>query len=543
MAAVCVSLVAACAFVQFEKGAYVVRDLTAVYSQQEDVTFLSWKLREDANVGEVTFELYRGGSYERIDLDEAYFPAEPYECDGDRLCFQYQVDGNYTLPSGRSAIRTRHVDRGIFAGDSGDGQKVETTFGLEPIGVDNNGAYEPTVADWFEENGVPLRRGWQWQLVGAEGTVRAPQNCRSPEDGSWRSITADRARGGAIGLSETWLEAPTCVAVRPDGQTIDEAVAVAPLPPSAETSVLRQSYEPDRIDAPIYYGVLLDMSIQNEERCESVRSQLLETISSAVQAEGDPTKLGGYRPISPESGQPLNGCDQVSGRTYPINRMIQDAAEVDGQLSPRRVRFVFIYINNSPLPLSESIRQDLLALTTQLGEQNDLNLSNWAIGSGRVLQLAEWGRQIGWRPISSDTFRGAIESTADSALPYATMDHENDRNISLDGPESGPRPRRFKVCRSTPVSVRIGSTAEPPMFGASDPSAPWPASAPPYIRVSFPPQILVPDAEYRTRRVDMVIEVCTRFCDQPFESQGGGRYDSWSQTAAPQPMEVCKWQP
>jgi hypothetical protein len=223
--------------------------------------------------------------------------------------------------------------------------------------------------------------------------------------------------------------------------------------------------------------------------------------------------------------------------------MIQDAAEVDGRLAPERVRFVFIYINNSPLSLSESIRQDLRALTSRLGQENDLSLSNWAIGSGRVLQLAEWDRQIGWRPISSDTFRGDIESTADSSLPYATMDHQSDKNIPLDAPETGPRPLRFKVCRSTPLQVRIGATAEPPMFGVDDPSAPWPQEDAPYARVSFEPQILVRDSAYRTRSVDMVIETCTRFCDHPFESQGGGRYDSWSQTSAPQPMEVCKWQP
>lgn len=541
--AVIASMVAGgCAFIQFEKGAYVVRDLTVVYSQQEDVTFLSWKLRDDANLNQASFELYRDGEYRTIDLEETFFPATPYECDGNRICFQYQLTGRYEPPSERSAIRTRHAERGLFAGEAADLQDVQTTFGLEPIAIDNNGAIEPRLVDWFANNDVPLRRDWQWQLVSANGTRRAPADC-SAAGSDWRTMSGSRARGGGVDVNEGWVDAPRCLAFRPDGTGLIEAVVRVPMPTSAETVVTRQQYQPDRIDAPIHYGVLVDMSIQNSERCERVRSTMLETISQSIQRQGDPEKLGGYRPVSPDTGEALNGCNQVSGRTYPIEQMIQDAAEVDGRLAPQRVRTLFIYINNSPLPLSTELRSDLQSLAGQLGPSNDLDLATWAIGSSQVIQLASWDRRVGWRPIDSDTFIEDIESTAEANLPYATMDHEAERNIPIQPPDSETRTQRFKVCRSTPLPVRIGATAEPPAYDVSDPSVPWPEGGSPYFRVNFEPQILVPAAAYQTRQVSLVIEVCRRFCDHPFKTSGGGIYDSWSQTEAPRPLEVCKWQP
>lgn len=536
-------LVTSCAFIEFEEGAYVVRDLQAVYSQQENLTFLSWKLREDANLKAVDFELYRDGGFRQISLGEAPFAADPYECDGDKLCFQYQIPGRYRLPDERTAIRTLHNDQGIFSGEPGDFQSVEVTVGTEPVAVANNERIEPRVVDWFEENGVPLRRSWQWQLVEAGGSLEAPTNCKSSVDGQWKTVGEETARSGRVDVDYGWVQEPACLAVRPDGDGIDEVVVRVPLSPSAETAVTRQSYTPERIDAPIYYGVLMDMSIQNSERCERVRSELTETISQAMRGEGSPEKMGGYRPISPDTGEALDGCDQVPGRTYPIETMIQDAAEIDGRLAPRRVRFVFIYINNSPLPLAGALRESLRSLVTELGPQNDLALSNWAIGSNRVVELTAWNRQVGWRPISSDTFLGQISSVAAATVPFATMDHTDDTDVPIEAPEEGPRPRRFKVCRSTPRQVTLGTNQNSKTYTVDDPSIPWPEGSQPYFEVSFPPQILVPAAEYVTRRVDLVIEVCRRFCSHRFKSQGGGIYESWSQTSEPQPLEVCKWRP
>ena len=81
---------------RFEKSPYAVRGLDVVYSEQEDLTFISWRLRDDADPNRVSFELNQGGQWLPLDLTRAPFPAEPFECDGDYLCFQYQLSGRYS---------------------------------------------------------------------------------------------------------------------------------------------------------------------------------------------------------------------------------------------------------------------------------------------------------------------------------------------------------------------------------------------------------------------------------------------------------------
>jgi len=531
-AIVLVGTATSCSFIQFEDGPYVIRDLRVVYSQQEDVTFLSWKLRRDADRSLVEFELYRAGSFRTIDLSEAPFPAEPWDCDGNRICFQYQLPGKYDVPDDRSPLRSRHADEGTFAGPDPEVREVETTFEIDPIALGRNQRIDPELEDWFDDNGVPLRRGWEWQFVPRDGDA-----CGATVDSDWRSL------GSTVSVDYGWVDRSVCFASRPDRRDAPGTEIMAPLPPSAETDFGRQTYRPGAIDAPVVYGILLDLVVASEARCNDIKESLLPTIQDAVESRGDHRNLGVYTPRSRETGESLDGCDQEPGRQYPVAEMIREATEVKKKLEPTRIRVLWIYLNNVPLQPDESTVRQLREWTTTLPEEHDLPVYNWAIGSNPVLAAGPWDHRTGWRPVEDDTFVGDIQAFAEDRLPFRTMDHENDRNIPIDKPDAVDDPEAFKICQSTPVPVsRIGVEVGRPDYSPADPHVPWPDTGRPFVQLSLQPQTLVPRLDYRSVRVDFVVEVCERFCDHPFRTRGGAVYDNWKETSGAPPMEVCQWQ-
>ena len=524
--------VGACSFVRFEKGPYVVRDLHVVYSAQEDMTFFSWQVRQDADLGRASFELYRGGSFETIDLSKAPFPAEPYDCRGDRICLQYQVPGHYTVPADTSPVRSRHVDEGVYAGPAPDIQDVETTIGIDPVALGDNEKIDPKLDDWFAQNGVPMRRQWQWQFVRAGGT--AP--CEETSAGDW-AVMED-----IVAVAQGWYDPPRCFAARPDRRDGAGRTVKARIPASAETRFTRQTYVPDRVKTPIVYGILVDMEIPSEQRCKQVRERLVDKVQSEIAGRGMVRNLGVFTPISAQTGKPLDGCNQESRRSYPLEGMVRRAKEAANTLSPPKVRILWVYINNIDLTPESQIANALRELTGPLATDNDLNFFNWAIGSNTILQSGNWDERTGWRPIENDTFRADIESFAKNHLPFVTMGHESDRELAIGLPKGVSDPVAFKICQSTPVPVRsIGLESGRPIYGINDPHVPWPETGRPYYQVSLSPQDRVAKQAYVKRRVDIVVEVCERFCDHPFQTRGGSVYDNWKKTPGPRAMEVCQW--
>ncbi|MFU8805842.1 MAG: hypothetical protein ACNA8W_18665, partial [Bradymonadaceae bacterium] len=108
--------ISACSFIEFERGPYAVRGLDVVYSEQEDLTFLVWRLRNDALLDQVGFELYEGGEYIPLDLSAAPYPGDGYGCDRTYVCFQYQLPGRYEFPDGVRPVRSLHARHGLFEG-------------------------------------------------------------------------------------------------------------------------------------------------------------------------------------------------------------------------------------------------------------------------------------------------------------------------------------------------------------------------------------------------------------------------------------------
>lgn len=521
--------VAGCSLIDFEKSPYVIRDLEVVYSQQEDITFFVWRLREDAVLDRVEFELYRGGEYRRIDLDETPYPASPYECGDERICFQYQVRGRYDAPAAARPMRSRHVEQGTFAGPSSGLQNVEETFGADPVAVDQNEVIAPRRFDWFESEGVPLKREFAWQFV-----PHREDTCREGGD-DWATFE------GRVEVDYGWVEESQCFAMRPVMEGGEAPRVATLLPPSAETYVDEQTYEPEKLEPPIVYGVVFDLSIASETRCQQVKGSLLSNLRTEIQARGEHREIGVYTPRA-RTGESLDGCDQEPNRRLPISQIRQDAVRVAQNVSPPDVRVMLIYANNIEIEPQDQIEGQLQTWMQGLGPGIDLALFNWAIASNTIVRTANWNYTTGWRPVEDDTLVGDIRSVAENYLPFATMDHEDDREISVEPIEEVESPEAFKICQSTPVPIEgLGVESGSAPYGNEDGYVPWPETGKPFYRVSLPPQYLVAKSEYLERSVEVVVEVCDRYCDHRFLSQGGELYDNWRETPGSRPLRVCQW--
>lgn len=555
------ALTASCSQVRFERGPYAIRALEVVYSAQEDVTFFTWRLRQDARLDRVSFELWQDGDFMPIELDQAPFPAEPWKC-GAFWCFQYQVPGEYELPDEfPSPMRSEHVDQGLFMGAPERTRRVQKSFDIDPIGLGHNERIDPNRFDWFAENGIQFRRDYQWQFSRWNGEA-----CAAPDAEGWRAMTEP------VEVAHEWTDravvnAGICFDVRPDRTDAGGAVRQVFLVPSAETTFETQAYVPPREDAPIVWGMLLDLEIPNEDRCRQVKGRIIDLVEGAIKRRGTPRKLGIYTPTDPETGEELGGCDQAPVRDYPLERMLRDAKTAQSEESPTEVKVLWVFVNNIELPPPQRVMDQLelfgLALLVgggelggdlqdqlppdvgmipeeDLGELADLAVPayTWAIGSNVFMGLFPWNVTTGWRPVEDETLAADIKSVAKRTLPFSTMLHEPTTDVEIHVPTAAEtRPLFFKTCSATPLPLdAVGVTPGMPGYGPAD-TVPWPEfdDVPPYYRLSLDPQILVPNADYLRRRVEVVVEVCTAFCDGPFRTRGGQDYLGWRN------IGVCQW--
>ena len=132
-----------CSFVEFEPSPYAPRDVEVVYSKQEDLTFLFWKLKSSADLDLVSFELWDPVKEEwiQINLNQTWFPASPYECGQEYWCFQYQLEGEWEWD--KDVLRSLHLDGGVFGVLDLRNRSVDRTFDHDPIAVNLNVSFDP----------------------------------------------------------------------------------------------------------------------------------------------------------------------------------------------------------------------------------------------------------------------------------------------------------------------------------------------------------------------------------------------------------------
>ena len=492
-----------CAFVELEPAPYAPRQLSVVYSIQEDLTFLGWQLERSADADAVTFELAgEDGVLRPIELAAAPFPAPPRAC-GRATCFQYQVPGHFVPPADLPLLRATHPRFGEFAGPEGSLVEVAETFSIDPIAVDRNARADPRRFDYFAEEGIPLVRDYGFRLVRGECAAPSAQPELAPME-------------GIVELPDGW-SAPSCFEAAPLRADAPGVLAQVPLVASAETWLaVRQRYDAPSIAHTTLYGVLFDLAVPDPTRCAEVRDTIADRIGAAIGGrDASAVSLGTFEPDDAPD------CAASPPALYPVARMLalaQDAAL--GTDGPRTILWIAVSNRSEPSPAFDAAWAELLAGSASIEPSP---VYAWFITSsvsgGRDGGGAQWVTP--YRPIEDPTLLDDIDTVAALAAPFRTLDHDLDTSIALElGALS--RPQYGRICQAVPALATLEALGAP-----IDDTFAWPPRDAPLYTVDLGVQIGVPSSLYVPRSSEVLFEVCARFCDGPFRGANGADHESW----------------
>lgn len=542
------ALLSACSFVEFEPSPYTPRRLESVYSLQEDLTFLSWRVRESADLDLVRFEYWdpRSEEWTSMTLSQAPYPSAPYECGSGDICLQFQIEGRLTWPEpapvdAPSPVRSLHDDGGIYGPIEFRQRVAEVTIGLEPIAVNNNLRFDPRRYDWFQEAGVPLKRSYQWRLMGSSarlGEDHAPEHtlarCQSSSTLSdWEALSAPL-------LPEDWTERGVCLKMRPrsslPGFTPTEVLA--PLPPSASLKHRGLKYKPQTLTPPAYLITLTDLRVRSAYRCRLLKDELISSLKEGFKRFPSATRvnLDDYRPVTPVGAEALSGCDQDRDRRYPIVQMLDEIKTAVTPVAPEPISLIIGYFNNSEDPLPPHLDDELNSLFTELEQLTHVKVFGVAV-TGDVYPPGPWRHFIPWRATEVSSFEEQLKTLTKQIFPFRTMDFiSGETPISLRSPLVDSSPLSFKLCALSPESFMwVDTVASPEPYTDRDGLYEWGSGRDPELYLELPEQDRVQERDYYEQSVTVDYEVCTRFCDYPFRAQSGADYLSWAQ------VNVCQW--
>ena len=543
------SALISCSFVEFEPSPYTPRKVEAVYSIQEDLTFLSWRVRDSADLDLVRFEYWdpRLEDWVKMKLSQAPYPSAPFECGKQDVCLQFQIEGQLTWPEPAPVdapppVRSLHEDGGIFGPIEFRQRVVEVTFGVEPIAIDNNIRFDPRRFDWFADERVPLKRSYEWRLLNSRAGLGERDALEHTLPRCQRgSLLSDWERlSDATTLPEGWVDQASCLNARPksDLQDFSPAEVIAPLPPSASLAHRGLRYQAPTLTPPAYLVTLTDLRVRSDYRCRQLKGELISSLKTGFKRFPAMTRveIGDYQPVTPVGAEALSGCDQDRDRRYPVIQMLDEIKSAVNPIAPEPISLVIGYFNNSEDALPEHLAVELDTLFGELEQLEHVKAFGVAV-TGDVYPPGPWRHYIPWRATEVLSFEEQLDTLTKQIFPLRTMEFiSGETAIPLPAPPVDASPLSFKLCDLSPSSFMwIETSASPEPYTNRDGVYEWGNSGDPALYVELPHQDRVQDRDYYEQRVSVDYEVCTRFCDYPFRALSRVDYISWAQVTA------CQW--
>jgi hypothetical protein len=519
------SVLGGCGDVHFIPSPFTPQNVEMVYSLQEDITVMRWRVSSTAP-GDTRFELSGPGGYEPISFAASVFPGGIAPCAGNQpgSCAQYVVRGNYQPEAGARPIRAVHGVYGVLPGSVPDVTTLSETLSLQSFFRTHNDLVYVNIDDRVASDGPyffprPYEHA-MWATTGLCVSESAPDGVGfSPLDAS----------GGFPPATPLTDNGIYCVAARPQPADGGAATLVqARIATNPEVISRHHSYRPAVETAPIVYQIVLDLEIPVADRCAKAIERIELEVAKAL--VGAPVRK--LPTLNLAGGPTGTGCMQTDGRELAAADMAQAVKQVVISSPEVHQQFHILYFNNldAPLPvkLSESFRALWNALSSPPGY--DLFTLRWLFnpGAGSIPDLG-WWRFTPWLAADDPAFERALLEYASEALPYKSQFHDAGEAVRLlTAAEAAPLDGDLiKICTSSPTVQPLAAT-EPPAVprGWS-----WPivAGDPPSYLVSLPTQIAVPRSNFVDARVELDFQICTRYCvDHPFLNASGKGVLSWA---------------
>jgi hypothetical protein len=529
-----------CGDVLFVPSPYTPQKVELVYSTQEDITIVRWRISSTAPLGDdLHFQILAENDDQPIDFSQSLFPGGASTCaDADGgTCFQYVRRGLYPVGRFPRPIIAMHSTYGTLPGELAAPRTEDQTLSVAPFFQLTNDQVHVALTDTvvFEPPYVYARSydRTMWPTKGLCVTGSVPTNVSfSPLDPPTYVFPPD------LPLTDDGLYCVGIQTIPSDGGT--PALAQGRLATLPQVTDMHQAFTPPVEQSPIIYQIVFDLQIPVAERCDAARTKIERLVDEYMQmpqvlmpqVHVQKLKTINIATNSDATGSSPN-CSQFDDGREALPDPTDMAAAVLQAVSsfPETYQqFHFFYFNNQnfalPRPLTDSLEVFFNGLTAP--PSYDLRTYSWLFNPGLATATGPgWWMSTLWQSADDPSLEMTLASYVSQNLPYTSQIFDQSVPVPLLSPadvatyDGGS----FKICRASPQIQPVYIKSGQPLFGQS-----WAikASDPPGYYVSLLPEIVKPGPSFTPESASVNFQICTAYCDHPYVSANGTGATSWA---------------
>lgn len=528
---VLLALAAGCGELHFIPSPYTPQDVELIYSSQEHITVMRWRVSSTAALEENRFEMLGPNGYQTIEFSQSVFEGGVTACADKRggSCAQYVVRGEYTVPKGALPVQAVHDLYGVLPGGPPKYRKLDPTLTLESIFLPHNEVVYVNIGDKVARDGAYVfSRRYEramWPAIGVCVSEAAPDNVTF--------VPLDDPRGFP---PETPLteEGIYCVGTRPipadGGDSTLMQVRIATQP---EVVTATREFIPPVERSPIIYQIVLDLEIPVPDRCAEVVQKVESLIQKYFMGEAFPVPV--YKLPTINLGENASTkCAQTNDRLVQTAEMAQAFKELLTTLPGRHQQIHFLYFNNLDAPLPTQLTTSLQTLFTALRRAPSPNyvvdLYSWLFGPPATpfpMDTVDWWAFWIWQT-ADEAFEMKLDSYQNENLPRTTQEHHREDPVPLLSPDeiATYEGKLIKICEANFGAQPFGQLPFP--HNINETSWTITAADPPTYLVQLKEHITVRAIDFAQQSSIVTYQICTRYCDHGYLDKANQGQDSWA---------------
>ena len=311
-------LIAGCGELHFVPSPFTPQEVELVYSEQEHLTVMRWRVDAAYPVAETRFEMLGAdGGYHPIDFSSSVYSGGVNACgDGAGSCAQYVVRGKYQVGPNARPVQAVHDVYGVLPGSSATTRTVSETLKIQSFFHWGNDLVYVNITDDVALAGPYSFPRAHERSMWPTGGVCVPGNL--PTDVSFSPLDQT---GGFAPPTPLTTAGTYCVATRPiPADSGDAAVAQTKIATLPEVVSGSQVFDPPVERSPIIYQVSLDLEIPGPDRCTDVIQRIEDLLSRYLKSGGVPVYNLPTINLAPDPASP---CSQSNEGVVPATDLAQ----------------------------------------------------------------------------------------------------------------------------------------------------------------------------------------------------------------------------
>jgi hypothetical protein len=308
---------------------------------------------------------------------------------------------------------------------------------------------------------------------------------------------------------------------------------------------MQETFVPPVEQSPVIYQIVLDLEIAVADRCPLA----MQTIESLVDKYMHKTTVPVRKlptinlATNPNATGGSANCAQIGeGRKLPATEMADAVLQVVSSFPQTHQQFHLLYFNNQSFTLPKTLTDSLQALFNGLTAPPpyDLMTISWLFNPGLAAATGPgWTMSTAWQSFEDPSFESALAMYVAQWFPYTSQTYDQSVPVPLLSPADAVAfdGGFFKICASSP---RVEAAYTSPVerlsgygygagYGYGYGAWAWAIKAadPPGYFVYLPQVVSTAGPSFTQASASVRYQVCTAYCDHPFESTNGTGATSW----------------